>query len=151
MSPWDCDHEVSEVRAFTQSDKRVVYKPQCLRCGKTCGAAVKRETLSAARPVPKWDHELGPRFNAVAEAAYRKEDERRTAEWFKRHNEYLAGPQWAVMRARALKRDKFLCQGCGMNLAQEVHHKTYERHKNEMLFDLVSVCLECHKKLKVDR
>jgi hypothetical protein len=33
------------------------------------------------------------------------------------------------------------------NWAVDVHHQTYDRLYNEMCFDLVAVCRECHAKI----
>lgn len=61
------------------------------------------------------------------------------------HNEYLKTDEWKKRRLLVLKRDNFLCQSCLEKPAKEVHHKSYRYWKNEPLFELVSVCIECHE------
>ncbi len=34
-----------------------------------------------------------------------------------------------------------------MNRAEDVHHLTYARLYDEMLFDLIAVCRDCHERL----
>lgn len=67
--------------------------------------------------------------------------------WFKLHSEYLKSIKWKLKRNAVLKRDNYKCQACLTQEATQVHHLTYERWRNEPLFDLISVCSECHKKI----
>lgn len=75
---------------------------------------------------------------------YRIQSEEKSILWWKGHNEYLQTSQWKNIRQKVLKRDNFLCQGCLENRATEVHHLTYAHHKNELMFELISVCYDCH-------
>jgi len=58
--------------------------------------------------------------------------------------EYRKTPEWAERRKMAISRDKGICQGCLKAPAEVVHHLTYERIGNELMFDLVSLCRTCH-------
>ena len=51
---------------------------------------------------------------------------------------------WQERRKKVFKRCNRICEGCGVNPATEVHHLTYKRVCNEMLFDLVGICGTCH-------
>lgn len=64
----------------------------------------------------------------------------------KEHQQYLKTPQWKDMRLKVLKRDDYTCQGCLENPATEVHHITYDNWKNEFMFELMSLCRECHSR-----
>jgi hypothetical protein len=64
----------------------------------------------------------------------------------KEHQQYLKTPQWQDMRLKVLKRDDYTCQGCLENPATEVHHITYDNWKNEFMFELMSLCRECHSR-----
>ena len=75
---------------------------------------------------------------------YRIQAEEKSILWWKGHNEYLQTSQWKNIRQKVLQRDNFLCQGCLENRATEVHHLTYAHHKNELMFELISVCYDCH-------
>lgn len=70
--------------------------------------------------------------------------------WLAEHTRYLASTAWGERRASALQRDKYECQArlnrCSRK-ATEVHHLTYRHWRNEPLFDLTSVCHECHEEI----
>ena len=68
-------------------------------------------------------------------------------EWWAGHEEYLKSEKWRMKRHRVLERDDHWCQACNAEPAAHAHHLTYTRHKNEPLFDLISVCLVCHEEL----
>lgn len=61
--------------------------------------------------------------------------------------EYLKSDDWRAKRAIVLERDNNTCQACLRAPATQVHHKSYERVFDEPLFDLESVCDECHGKI----
>jgi 5-methylcytosine-specific restriction endonuclease McrA len=73
------------------------------------------------------------------------------AEFWKRYYEHLASDRWADLRRRVLARCKGTCEGCGLRPAVQVHHLNYDRLGDELLFDLVGVCLECHGKCHPDQ
>lgn len=75
---------------------------------------------------------------------------RRDSESSKRkkgYTAYLGTPEWQATREKILKRDKYICQGCLTAAATEVHHTTYAHVRNELAFELVSLCHACHKKV----
>jgi predicted HNH restriction endonuclease len=64
------------------------------------------------------------------------------------YTEYIASKKWKALRLQALARAGNKCEVCGFSkwsVQLEVHHKTYERFKNERLDDLLVVCSNCHK------
>lgn len=70
------------------------------------------------------------------------------ARLLKRHKKYLDTTTWQGKREFVLSRDNYTCVIChtyGGKL--HVHHKTYKRHGNESLTDLITVCERCHKDL----
>lgn len=83
----------------------------------------------------KWEE-----YNRFMEWIQKKQKEY----FFQEHDKYLNTPEWKKLRLLVLKRDNYLCQFCLTNPATQVHHKTYERWKNEAAYDLESVCDECH-------
>ena len=74
-------------------------------------------------------------------------NERNDAEWWFRYNTYLQSPEWEKKRKLVLDRARGICEGCGRKKAVQVHHLHYRRVGQEMLFDLVAVCQECHDAL----
>lgn len=69
-----------------------------------------------------------------------------TAFW-EHYKEYLKSEKWMMKRYKVLVRDGGMCQGCLEVKAVQVHHKSYDRVFDEPLFDLVSLCMNCHEKI----
>lgn len=76
--------------------------------------------------------------------------EKRKKEFHKDYSEYLKSPAWREMRKLVLQRDNNICQGCLVKEATQVHHLTYDNVYNELAFQLISVCDECHNKIHND-
>lgn len=65
-----------------------------------------------------------------------------------RYREYLAGESWTRTRAKVLERAEYVCEGCRERRATQVHHLNYDDPRGEeMLFNLVALCADCHDKL----
>ena len=63
------------------------------------------------------------------------------------YQEYLKSEQWQQLRRKVLRRDLHICQGCLAQPASEVHHTTYGHVRSEFVFELVSLCRDCHRRL----
>jgi 5-methylcytosine-specific restriction endonuclease McrA len=64
------------------------------------------------------------------------------------YEDYLKSEEWDKKRKLVLKRDDYTCQGClAKHVPLEVHHKTYKNIQKEFLFELVSLCHDCHKRI----
>jgi hypothetical protein len=64
---------------------------------------------------------------------------------FPGYSNYLLSDEWIKKRELVLKRDNYLCQCCLNNKAVQVHHTSYTHVFNEPLFELTSVCINCHE------
>jgi hypothetical protein len=62
-----------------------------------------------------------------------------------KYHAYLCSQQWAEKRQAVLKRCKSVCERCGLNEVEQVHHLTYIRKYNERLEDLAGWCRLCHE------
>ena len=60
------------------------------------------------------------------------------------YHEYLKSDEWKIKREERLVIDKYTCVICKEE-AEQVHHLTYIRVKNEDMNDLISVCRKCHE------
>jgi len=70
------------------------------------------------------------------------------------YSAYIASAKWKIKARAALARADHKCQKCGRtkwSSRLEVHHKTYERFKNEHPEDLEVLCVECHAKADEQR
>jgi 5-methylcytosine-specific restriction endonuclease McrA len=63
---------------------------------------------------------------------------------FKSYQEYLNHWMWQEKRKLFLEKYPY-CKNCGY-FASNVHHLTYERVPQEKERDLISLCVQCHKK-----
>ena len=145
---FDCEHPETEVRRMTMRDGRAVYSRQCLRCGQNTGA-VRQATLSGVEKLKMqpFDEDLRRSWQERWREAFAANEAAKNQAWWDRYNAYLETPEWKRRRRAVLLRDEGMCQGCRIRQATQVHHLTYERVGEEMLFDLVSICDQCHETL----
>lgn len=57
---------------------------------------------------------------------------------------YLCSREWAVKRRAVAARCGEMCERCGLNDMECVHHLTYARKYREHLDDLAGWCNQCH-------
>lgn len=140
-----CKHAITEVRKMIFSNGVVHYVEQCLNCGDNCGARKKSE-IPEETVLVEFDKELRDRYRERELESRRlawdagRDDRRREYE------QYLSSPEWRHKRDLVLIRDDFVCQGCLASKATEVHHLTYDNRGDELFFQLVSLCCDCHRK-----
>lgn len=153
VGPHDrCAHAQQELRRREDAIGRPRYVRQCLDCGETLGTSIAAAVaLSGGFSPAPFNEELVERCRAETRAFYEAKranwqgrQEAKSRAWWERYNAYLASPEWRVKRAQALKRDGGVCQGCHRRPATQVHHLSYAHVGNELLFELVSICDDCH-------
>ncbi len=125
---------------------------QCAFCGKQIGQYVSYKSQGIdLDSLPEWDEALAAssvdELKLKVSAAWKVEKKRQIEGKLKEYDAYIGSKQWRIRAEKVLKRDKYLCQACGIAKATEVHHRTYSHLYDEPLFDLVSVCEACHSKL----
>lgn len=152
-----CEHTVSGLRRRVVKGGAIQYVRQCQRCGNATGQALSRtkatEENDGTEP-QAFDEGLSTSFEKETEEGTKKitgdYDSRadfQRAEFFKWYDKYLSGEAWSEKRKKVFSRSKNLCEGCLQGSATEVHHITYDHIGDELLFELVAVCDECHKRL----
>lgn len=63
----------------------------------------------------------------------------------KDYTDYILSKEWQTKRKQAFKMFGKKCQRCGISRKLHVHHKTYERFKDENVnTDLAILCDKCH-------
>jgi len=60
--------------------------------------------------------------------------------------DYLKSREWELKRDAVFHRQKGMCEGCAEEAIENVHHLTYLHLFDEMLFELVGLCENCHRK-----
>lgn len=78
---------------------------------------------------------------------YEEERQQQIEERRREYEIYIQSPTWKELRRKVLVRANHTCEGCGKARATDAHHLTYERFRQEMLFDLVAVCRACHEQI----
>lgn len=143
-----CLCERTEVRRRTIRGGTVTVGRQCLTCGQW--RAIPK-TGHVVESLPEYDPGIGTAYYDAISQRHRQAWEQKVRaeeqEWRRRYNLHLNSDKWRAIRAKVLSRAGGMCEGCGVQQAVQVHHLHYKRLGNEMLFDLVAVCLVCHEQI----
>jgi 5-methylcytosine-specific restriction endonuclease McrA len=148
-----CEHRNQHI-VWTKyaNDGSKYQKPQlrnyCDDCGRLVGSALKHSLATDNTPQLSREDAMRPerlwREYSEQQAAER---ERQAEQWRAGYEAYLLSPEWDDRRALVLKRARGICEGCGEVPATEVHHLTYTHVGNELLWQLVAVCRNCHARV----
>lgn len=142
-----CDGESSELRRRHLANNSIQIVYQCLTCGRSASNPLPKSAVPNFMSLPTWDDSLAGIYDANRAT---DRDEQREA-WFAEHNEYLRSREWRDKRALVLDRCNGVCEGCRRAKATQVHHLTYEHWKDELLWELVAVCDDCHERAHTKR
>lgn len=131
-----------------------LVRKQCFYCGCLDNKVYKFSDVgirSDVMKLPDFDEALNEKYFEVLRKKrleeYKKNREESKNEFFKEYSIYLKSEKWNLKREKVLQRDSHLCQACLNRRATQVHHLSYEFVYDEPLFDLTSVCTECHNKI----
>jgi 5-methylcytosine-specific restriction endonuclease McrA len=148
----ECTCENKEPRKRQIKGGAITYGTHCLNCGKFENKGVK--IFGFSPPTQFADEDIKKKFRIRCQEHWQQRRQEQISQkdadnrqWWEKYNAYLQSPVWMSRRDAVLKRDKYLCQGCLSRRAEHVHHLTYDHCGNELAFELISVCVECHKKL----
>jgi 5-methylcytosine-specific restriction endonuclease McrA len=144
-----CDHNAKTPKRRIVSNGVSHYGYQCDDCGKW--EVAKKSVFGLNIPTDLYDeHKFNERQSQIVSQIKEAMDqiqESKKEQWFESYNEYLSSNKWKEKRKLVLERDRYICQGCGVAAANQVHHLTYTHVTDELLFQLVSVCQDCHLKI----
>ena len=145
------------------SNGTLILNKQCLECGMFDSKSYPHNIIKI-NEIQEANIHLKEAFEKIKYDEAMKESSRKREEYYKNKNEerqswldyvhtpYLKSNEWKEKRKKVLFRDKFTCQACLINEANEVHHLTYKHYQQEPLFELISMCNKCHINLtKQDR
>lgn len=133
------------------------YCHQCIVCGRS-SAFIKKEDaerlIAGGEQASPFDDKAQDRYSALRIEQFKAERELReiekTQEWAEKkqdYHEYLNSVNWRVIRNKVMARCGGICEGCADKPAAHVHHKTYDNVFDELMFQLVGLCEDCHDKL----
>lgn len=145
-----CQHIETQVRAVTVTGGTKQYAKQCLKCGERIGSAISQvrwHSDQGPKEPPAFDEELRKTYReAVSVPSFKTAREEAHAAFWKLYDQYLASEEWAEKRRAVLQRDAGVCQGCQQRKASQVHHISYAHVGDELLFELVALCHDCHRR-----
>lgn len=146
----DCPHTRQEIRYRLTSDNRRMYAHQCMTCGSKIGNWIPHHQIDPQSNVEPFDDTLQEqaRENAryvyqMARDEHRAEQKQEFDQWYRG---YLLSPVWRTKRRLVLNRCNGWCEGCASAQATEVHHLSYANVGDELLYELVGLCENCHRK-----
>lgn len=142
----------------------VQFWMQCLRCGRATSQPLSkakatelasRMGFASVDQVAPWDQALRDEYERKLSETWKKAYESRIEQWdagrwerSEAYRDYLLTPEWKAKRNLVLRRANGRCEGCGIADAEEVHHMKYpKRWGDEFLFDLVALCVPCHRRI----
>ena len=144
---FECPHPSTQIRRRQIRGGSFQFVRQCLACGKPTGNPIKRAEaeLESRAPIEDWDIDLEHGWESRRLASANAASKAGEAEFWSEYGDYLNSSAWRAKRQKVLERDRFMCQGCLENRTTQVHHLSYEHVGRELLFELTSLCDECHE------
>ena len=152
-----CENKNVQLFRVEQSNKSIIVKNCCSNCYQRYDSIKKTiEHNNLILLTKDFLDSKDEERREIRSNNFKLEREAEHKEWLQLYSNYLNSDEWFIKRAKVLRRDNFLCQNCLINNASQVHHTTYKGVDvynsiyNEALWDLKSVCKECHEKLHED-
>ncbi len=151
-----CKHcgGATEPRFILCTNGQKQYRLQCLACNEEASLNLKQSVAfewANGKPIVEFAKEemyAGRTAKYERQREQRIQDREREAEaWWDRYDDYLLSEAWRKRRAAVLLRDGNRCTACRARPATQVHHLTYDHAGDEPLFDLTSVCDDCHERI----
>ncbi len=152
MKSHKCGPTTMVTRKRILSDGRESHYSQCKECGRTKGA-VKKPRIGICAD---FDENLkDQRWKDLARLKETRKEMQRAIDsdaWHSAYIEYLKSEAWRIKRKLVMRRAGGVCEGCGINPADQVHHTTYDHvghvePEGEFLFELLAVCTSCHSRI----
>lgn len=147
-----CEHEQAHWTRFLcmssetgqRTSRQINIRKQCTVCGYFIEQS-KRCFHPDWENYPEFDYELRKRISDECWQGVSSLPPPELMEEEFDYDKYLQSDEWKKLRKLVFKRCDNVCEGCGVSRAQQVHHLTYKRIGDELLFDLVGVCNSCHE------
>lgn len=148
----DCTHSWTMRVVYPLDNGQARQRFQCAGCGQLSGF----KTMDKSREWPVFVDVVTPiriareEMREYAKAMADLVRGEKNADWWTWYRGYLETPMWFTRRDMVLERDNYRCtatlKGC-TGRATQVHHLTYDHAGNEPLFELVSICENCHNQI----
>lgn len=148
----NCNHEKTEIR-FMESCGQI--KSQCLKCGQSTSNPISHSkfTPDQIKSLPRFDEKLrGDWWNnqnmrrKEAVESFAKEANQRLSDRKEFYHAHLKSDLWKEKRLLVIQKQNNICQGCLKAGIDDIHHLSYDNLGDELLFQLIGLCRECHKR-----
>ena len=148
MSQCNCETKKQVFRVFRNGVKH--FGEQCQLCGSFFSkkkSEINEEVLPAFDETIKKQYydNINRHWEQKREEHQNKLQQQRAIRRLE-YESYIESEIWKKRRQVILERDRWICQGCLHRKAVDVHHLTYDRLGDELAFDLISLCRQCHDK-----
>jgi len=144
---FSCTHESRNLRKRIIKDGRISYVTQCIRCGQTSPPIKAKEVLKLANgdPIEDYDDTLVQKWLLAKHMKYQESFFEMRKPLKVEYETYLKSNDWRQKRSQVIERSNGVCEICGIEEAEQVHHWTYTRIGKENLEDLAGLCRRCHE------
>jgi hypothetical protein len=137
-----CSHTNYELRRRVIKNSTVQIGYQCTTCGEWDRLPKSEDPPMVVKPYDgdTLQYEYWRKYWAEKKAT-------ETAEQRRSYDEYMRSQAWSERREKRLTLDCYVCQAqilCDGSWATDVHHTTYAHFGSEPLWELRSVCRQCH-------
>lgn len=109
--------------------------------------------VSYLNPLYKWDKDLPAYARQELIIGRRDVDYDKVSQYIKSmsYKDFLQTMYWETISSYKKYKENYKCALCGSSINLATHHKTYERHGYEHLYqvineDLIVLCKDCHSK-----
>ena len=149
----ECQHKKLQkvLRTVKGGSKQLVK--QCLDCGTQIGSAFSQKNLPEEPGV--WNGDLARKYDTQRKATLQsirekhfEKQQRVSGNFSQLYYEHMKSEKWLQMRVKIFRRANNICEGCLEKPARDVHHLSYAHLSDELMFELVALCRECHVKVE---
>ena len=91
--------------------------------------------------------ELYKLLSQIQQESFESKKHAENQEFWERYESHLRSDTWRKKRAAVIQRCGNICEGCAEANVQHVHHLSYTHLGDELLFELVGLCVPCHRKI----
>jgi ribosomal protein L44E len=149
-----CGGATATVKQRRKAHGGIVVTLQCDTCGRSLTGDLTRAHFPFYLDLPQWDQakqddwHARTSFEARQWMADREAQFQAGREQLRREAaDFRATPEWRNMRNAVMARARFICEACGENAAEQVHHLNYDQGYGCPLYNLRAVCRPCHTRL----
>ena len=151
-----CDHPENkqEYRRKKIANGLHQLRKQCMGCGAVMARNFKHTEVDDFNALPLIDEVMQRKSEQIYQyygCSYEVEQRALNTAFWELYEQHLNSPQWFAKRDRVMDRAAGTCEGCRERAPAHVHHMSYKHLGDELLFELVALCHNCHQKLHPHR